>query len=59
MDARGWILDILNCINNIDNREFSLREMYEYANILSLKHPNNHHVKEKLDSNCKSLGIKE
>lgn len=48
MDARGWILDILNCINNIDNREFSLREMYEYANILSLKHPNNHHVKEKI-----------
>ena len=48
LDARGWILDILNCINNLDGKEFTLEQMYEFVPILQLKHPENHHVREKI-----------
>lgn len=28
LDARGWILDILNCVNRIENCDFTLEQMY-------------------------------
>lgn len=48
LDARGWILDILNCVNKIEERDFTLEEMYQFADVLALKHPENHHVKDKI-----------
>lgn len=48
LDARGWILDILNCINKIEDRTFSLNQMYEFAEELARKHPDNHYVKDKI-----------
>ena len=48
LDARGWILDILNCVNRIENREFTLEQMYSFENMLAMKHPENHHVKDKI-----------
>lgn len=48
LDARGWILDILNCVNSIPGREFTLDQMYRYADMLALKHPENHYVKDKI-----------
>ena len=48
LDARGWILDILNCVNKIENRTFTLEQMYQYEEMLSVKHPGNHHVKDKI-----------
>lgn len=48
LEARGWILDVLNCINSIDDREFTLQQMYEFESQLQLKHPDNHHVKDKI-----------
>lgn len=48
MDARGWMLDILNCVNKIEDKEFTLEQMYSFENVLALKHPENHHVKDKI-----------
>lgn len=48
MDARGWILDILNCVNKIEGRIFTLEQMYGFIDILALKHPENHHIKDKI-----------
>lgn len=48
LDARGWILDILNCVNQIDNRDFTLEQMYQFEDVLALKHPENHHVRDKI-----------
>lgn len=48
IDARGWILDILNCVNLIDGDEFTLDQMYQFEPMLALKHPENHHVKDKI-----------
>lgn len=48
LDARGWILDILSCINQIPDKNFTLNQIYEFTEILSNKHPENHHVKDKI-----------
>lgn len=48
LETRGWTLDVLNCVNLIDNDEFTLEQMYRFEKVLFDKHPDNHHVKEKI-----------
>ena len=48
MDARGWTLDVLNCVNMIGSRDFTLNQVYKFEEMLAVKHPENHHVKEKI-----------
>ena len=45
---KGWILDIMNCIDRLGKREFTLEEMYSFENILSQKHSSNKHIKDKI-----------
>ncbi|WP_216382230.1 hypothetical protein [Arcanobacterium phocae] len=45
---RGWLLDILLCIEQINEEEFSLQDVYEFEDILSQKHPQNKNVKAKI-----------
>lgn len=46
--ARGWLLDILNCVNEIQTQEFSLSDIYSFENMLSLKHPENNNIQAKI-----------
>lgn len=48
IEARGWLFDVLECVNSISTEEFSLDDIYRYEPILSLKHPDNHNVKPKI-----------
>jgi type II restriction enzyme len=48
MDNRGWMMDILSCINQINSIEFNLDEIYRFINILSIKHPDNNNIKPKI-----------
>lgn len=48
MALRGWILDVMHCIDKLNKKEFSLSEIYKFENILSQKHPKNRHVKDKI-----------
>jgi len=45
---KGWILDIMNCVDKIGKREFSLKDVYSFENVLENKHPNNKHIKDKI-----------
>lgn len=45
---RGWLFDVLNCINAIPCEEFSLSDVYVFSDILQEKHPTNHNVKPKI-----------
>ncbi len=47
-DLRGWILDVMSCIDKINKKEFTLSEVYDFENILSQRHPENKHVKDKI-----------
>ncbi|MDD4333038.1 MAG: DpnI domain-containing protein [Patescibacteria group bacterium] len=47
-ELKGWILDIMSCIDKLNKIEFSLDEIYNFENILSKKHPENRHIKDKI-----------
>lgn len=47
-EARGWTLDILNCIENLENEIFSLTQLYAFESTLAVKYPNNKYIKEKI-----------
>jgi len=48
ISVKGWILDIMNCIEKLGKKEFSLDEVYSFENILNKKHPENKHIKDKI-----------
>ncbi len=48
VEKRGWILDILLCIDKIKNNVFTLKEIYSFENELMLKYPSNKHIKDKI-----------
>lgn len=48
LDARGWVLDVLNCVNKIEGRDFNLEQMYKFEDALAKKYPNNNHIKDKI-----------
>lgn len=48
VDARGWVLDIMNCIDSLNQREFMLADMYEFENALKVLHPENKNIKPKI-----------
>ncbi|HCK66334.1 MAG TPA: restriction endonuclease [Anaerolineae bacterium] len=45
---KGWMFDVLACIEKLNKREFSLDEVYAFESYLEKKHPQNHRVKEKI-----------
>ena len=45
--SRGWTLDIWQCIDRLED-SFSLNQVYAFADLLKLKHPENNHIKDKI-----------
>jgi type II restriction enzyme len=45
---KGWILDIMNCVDKLGKKEFSIDEIYAFEGLLRQKHPNNRHIKDKI-----------
>ena len=39
IDSRGWLLDVLRCIERIPNSDFCLNDVYAYTEELQEKHP--------------------
>lgn len=48
IESRGWLLDVLSCINDIQKTEFSLSDVYGYVEVLQKKHINNNNVEAKI-----------
>ena len=48
ISAKGWLLDIMNCVEKLGRKEFFLDEVYAFENILNKKHPENKHIKDKI-----------
>ena len=48
LSVKGWLLDIMLCIEKIDHKEFTLNELYVFENELRKKHPANHHIRDKI-----------
>ncbi len=48
IEAKGWTLDVLKCLDRIKSAEFSLDEVYQFEAELKSKHPENNFVKDKI-----------
>ncbi len=46
--AKGWLLDVMMCIDKLERKEFTLNEIYSFENELSKKYPDNRHIKDKI-----------
>lgn len=46
--AKGWIIDVMNCIDSINKMEFTLKDIYDFESDLKKLHPENNHVKDKI-----------
>lgn len=40
--------DVLNCINEIPDKEFKLNDVYRFIEVLKEKHINNNHIEAKI-----------
>lgn len=47
-EAKGWILDIIKCIEALGKKDFYLDEVYRFEAELAKKYPDNKHVKDKI-----------
>lgn len=47
-ESRGWTADVLACVRRLDQRMFSLEDIYRFEDELSKLHPRNRHVKAKV-----------
>ena len=48
VDLKGWTLDIMNCIDKLGKKKFTLDDLYAFENSLAQKYQKNKHIKEKI-----------
>lgn len=48
LDARGWLLDVMKCVEAIGRPEFTLDEVYAFTPRLQALHPGNNNVQPKI-----------
>lgn len=48
VEAKGWTLDVLKCLDQIKSTDFSLDEVYKFEGELKQKHSENNFVKDKI-----------
>ena len=46
--AKGWLLDVMRCVEKLGKAEFALDEAYAFEAELQKLHPKNKHVKDKI-----------
>jgi type II restriction enzyme len=47
-DARGWLLEVMRCIETLGKQEFALNDVYAFEQRLSHLYPSNQNVKPKI-----------
>ena len=48
VEARGWLLDVMHCVENIGTRRFTLSDVYAFEAYLSSIYPQNRNVRPKI-----------
>lgn len=47
-NSKGWLIEILNCINLIPSQTFKLEDIYKFVPELKIKYPENNFIKDKI-----------
>ncbi len=48
IESKGWLFDILVCIDKLKKKDFALDEIYKFEPILKAKHPQNNNIQAKI-----------
>lgn len=48
VESRGWLLDVLRCVEELGRSEFELADVYAFEARLQSAYPGNQHVREKI-----------
>ncbi len=48
ISAKGWLLDVMRCVDKLGKKEFTLDEIYSFEKDLNKLHPENKHIKDKI-----------
>lgn len=48
LESRGWLFDVLHCINGITSTEFTLSQIYQFEKVPEMKYPSNHNIRPKI-----------
>lgn len=54
-ESRGWLLDVLRCVENVPTEIFHNHDVYAFAGELAALHPENHHVIPKIRQQLQAL----
>lgn len=46
--SKGWLLDILGCLEQIPTQDFQLKDVYAFENHLKRLHPENNFIRDKI-----------
>lgn len=46
--TRGWLVEVLKCLDKIPDAVFDLAQVYAFENDLRKVYPDNHHIKDKI-----------
>jgi len=47
-EARGWLIEVMRCVEAIGRREFALADVYAFESRLGVLYPKNRHVRQKI-----------
>lgn len=48
ISTKGWLLDVMRCVDKLKKHKFTLSDVYIFENELSRLHPDNKHIKDKI-----------
>jgi len=48
LEARGWLLDVMKCVDSLGKRDFTLDEVYAFERHLGDLYPGNQNVRPKI-----------
>jgi len=48
IETKGWLLDIINCVESLHKSEFFLDEIYAFSEKLKTLHPENNFIQDKI-----------
>jgi type II restriction enzyme len=47
-EAKGWLIEVIRCVEAIGKRDFTLADVYAFESHLNALYPNNRHVRQKI-----------
>jgi len=59
LKSKGWLLDIIKCVDKLDKNNFNLNDIYQFEKYLKLKHPENNNIKAKIRQQLQLLRDKD